>query len=707
MEIVFHIATPPKFALLVSYFFPKLKVKPFADTVQLLEPTLCNAKTKKMILFGNFTIAKHLARLGIKGCDLFGEDVSQIDQWLEVASSSEPFQSYFSLLNNYLQLRTYFIGNTVTLADLAIFVNCLQENKQLLNSKFVHLKRWFNHMSMIPQCKRLINIKPFKIQKKKPQKPKKSQIGRKKMKQGKSTYAPLPNAVKGQVVTRFPPEPSGFLHIGHAKACLLNEYYAKFYGGKMLVRFDDTNHLKEKEEYKKAILEDLATLGIKYKTISYTSDHFDVIYEYAEQILKEGNCYIDDTPQEVMKEQRFNGIESKNRNQSVEENLRLFKEMLRGTELGKKCVMRAKIDMKHDFKIMRDPSMFRCLDTPHPRYKQDILAFPLYDFACPIVDSIEGVTHALRSDEYNERNPLYYWVCDKLRIRKPIVHTFSRLNLQFTPMSKRKLGWFVATNRVSGWDDPRFPTIKGLVKRGLSIQGLREFVKVQGSSRSANLMEDYKLWALSKSVIDPECPRYNAIDKKDIVKVTITNLKSELETVSRPKYKNNPKLGNKNVYLKNEIYIEQADAKTFAVDEEITLMEWGNVIIKKIVKQENEAVSRIEAEFNPKGDWRTTKKKITWIPVENKLVNLTLVTVGHLLSIVKLNKTIKLENVINENNWIENFALGDIELGSLKVGQRLQLQRKNYYIVHKALDEENKMVFVQIPDGRPPKKNKK
>ncbi|KAJ3451422.1 eukaryotic translation elongation factor 1 epsilon-1 [Anaeramoeba flamelloides] len=169
MEIVFHFETPPKFALLVSYFFPKLKVKPFADTVQLLEPTLCDTKTKKMIVFGNYTIAKHLARLGKKARDLFGDYLTQIDQWLEVTSSTEPIQSYFSLLNNYLQLRTYFIGNTVTLADLAIFVNCLKVNKQLQNSKFVHLKRWFNHMSMIPQCKRLIDLKPFSCKKQRQQ----------------------------------------------------------------------------------------------------------------------------------------------------------------------------------------------------------------------------------------------------------------------------------------------------------------------------------------------------------------------------------------------------------------------------------------------------------------------------------------------------------------------------------------------------------
>eukprot|EP00461_Guttulinopsis_vulgaris_P000482 UN00482 len=321
----------------------------------------------------------------------------------------------------------------------------------------------------------------------------------------------LPGAAEGQVVTRFPPEPSGYLHIGHVKALLLNNYFAERFKGKMLLRFDDTNPSKEKQEYTDNIIKDMETLGVKWvgpdpakpNSPSHTSDLIPQFYEYGRQLLRAGKGYVDDTPVDKMREERLAKIESAARNNSIEKNLELFEEMIKGTELGMKCCLRAKMDMSSPVGCMRDPTFFRCNTTPHPRHGTKYICYPMYDFACPIIDSLEGVTHTLRTLEYHDRNAQYNWVCEALGLRVPKIWDFSRLNFKYTLLSKRKLQWFVDQGLVEGWFDPRFPTVQGILRRGLLVETLKEFMISQGASKNVNLMEWDKIWALNKQKLEP------------------------------------------------------------------------------------------------------------------------------------------------------------------------------------------------------------
>ena len=281
-------------------------------------------------------------------------------------------------------------------------------------------------------------------------------------------------AEEGKVVTRFPPEPSGFLHIGHIKASMLNYHYAKMYKGKMILRFDDTNPLAEKMEFVENIQADLKTLEIIPDKVSFSSDFFDQIIGYTRQLIQAGHVYADDTPADVMKEQRDAGIESKHRENTVAQNMQHFEDMLAG-KTSEYCI-RAKLNMQNEVKCLRDPVFFRCKDTPHHRTGTKYKAYPTYDLTCPIVDSLEGVTHALRTIEYRDRNPLYAWVQKVLNLRKVAIYDFSKLSYKNTVMSKRKLKWFVDEGHVEGWNDPRFPTVQGIMRRGLTVDCLKEFM---------------------------------------------------------------------------------------------------------------------------------------------------------------------------------------------------------------------------------------
>lgn len=289
----------------------------------------------------------------------------------------------------------------------------------------------------------------------------------------------LPDAEVGNVRLRFAPEPSGYLHIGHSKAALLNKYFAERYQGQVIVRFDDTNPDKESNEFVDNLLKDIDTLGIKYETVTYTSDYFPKMMEMAEKLIREGKAYVDDTPREQMQQERMDGIDSRCRNNSIEENLKFWKEMIAGTERGLMYCVRGKLNMQNPNKTLRDPVYYRCNLTPHHRIGSKFKVYPTYDFACPFVDAIEGITHALRSSEYHDRNDQYHWIQKDMGFKKVHLYEFSRVNLVYTLLSKRKLLWFVQNGKVEGWDDPRFPTVQGIVRRGLQIEALIQFMVEQ------------------------------------------------------------------------------------------------------------------------------------------------------------------------------------------------------------------------------------
>jgi glutamyl-tRNA synthetase len=507
----------------------------------------------------------------------------------------------------------------------------------------------------------------------------------------------LQGAVAGRVVTRFPPEPSGYLHIGHSKAVLLNDYYARRYKGRLIVRFDDTNPSKEKEEYQISIIEDLAKLGVKPDLITFTSDYFKAITKYAEFMIKTGLAYMDDTPQEIMKEERMERKDSKHRGQSPEDAMKFFKIMCTGSEEGSVWCLRAKIDMQSVNGTMRDPVLFRQNLEPHHRSGTAFKAYPTYDLACPIVDSLEGVTHALRTTEYNDRDEQYQWILKALDLRRVRIHAFSRVNFNYTVMSKRKLTWFVEQGYVTGWDDPRFPTVRGVVRRGIHIDALRQFMYGQGASRNVVNMEWSKFWAENKKEIDKNAKRFMAIDKTQHVKLTITDgptveSNTFLTTACHPK---DPSLGKRVVRIAKQVLLETLDTEGMTVGEEFVLVRWG---VMKLTKVED---GGLEAHCVPDGDFKAAKRKLSWIadvPINTPCL---LTEFDNLITKAKLEEEDKFEDFINSNTLAETEVIGDAGLKALQLHDTIQLERRGFFRVDRPyLGPDKPLILFMVPDGK-------
>jgi glutamyl-tRNA synthetase len=519
------------------------------------------------------------------------------------------------------------------------------------------------------------------------------------------------------VVTRFPPEPSGYLHIGHSKAALLNDYFAhiQYPGGKMILRFDDTNTEKENEEFQEAILEDVALLGIKPDKISYTSDYFDEIDRYCTQIIKDGKAFADDTPGDKMSEQRMAREPSVHRDDSVEESLARYEEMKKGTDEGRRWCVRAKISYANNNASLRDPVIFRCpkQQKPHHRTGDKYKAYPTYQFACPVVDSLEGVTHALRTTEYNDQDAQYKWILKALGLRSPFIWTFSKIQFVRTLMSKRKLTKLVDAGTVTGWDDPRFPTVRGIRRRGMTIEGLRDFMVSQGPSKNVVNMDWHTIWTMNKKVIDEKAARFTAIDKS-YVKCKIDGMpKPEPYSEDKLKHAKYP-LGEKKVWYSENIILEQEDARTFDKGEEITLMNWGNAVVKEITYESTDKadvadgvkslgnVASIELDLHLEGDFKLTKKKVTWLSTDQDLVPVELHDFDHLLKKDKLTEQEedKWEDFLTPVTDIKSEAVADCNVWDIKKDEVLQFDRKGYYRCDKAATKDSPGVFFKIPSGK-------
>ncbi|CAH8571844.1 unnamed protein product [Dicrocoelium dendriticum] len=532
-------------------------------------------------------------------------------------------------------------------------------------------------------------------------------------------FGHLPGAKVGQVVVRFPPEASGYLHIGHAKAALLNQHYRDLFEGRLILRFDDTNPSKEKAFYEESILSDLPRLGVRWDVRSHTSDHFDLILRLCEQLIQNGKAYVDDTDGETMKIERENRKPSVRRNNSVEQNLAWWDEMKRGTDFGLQCCVRAKIDMNSNNGALRDPTIYRCKRDPHVRTGTKYNVYPLYDFACPIVDSVEGVTHALRTSEYNDRNDQYAWFCEALGLRCPIVIDYSRLALQNTVLSKRKLAWFVDEGLVDGWDDPRMPTVSGILRHGMTAEGLRQFVLAQGSSRSSAQMEWDKIWAFNKKVIDPVAPRFTGLLMDPSVPLRETAphglvpvlVHGQDETTKKqvPVHPKNAQLGQRTVLLGPRVFVEYSDAACFRVGENVTFINWGNCRVLK-VHRDGDFVTELEVELNLNDtDYKKTLK-VTWLTDPGStgpaLTPTSCLLYGHLLTKAVISKDDDFKQLFNHSSKIEQCLLGDHDLRYLKKGDIIQLQRRGYYICDMPYDPkcaatgfESPCVLIQIPEG--------
>jgi glutamyl-tRNA synthetase len=493
---------------------------------------------------------------------------------------------------------------------------------------------------------------------------------------------------------------SGYLHIGHAKAALLNDYFAhELYKGTMLLRFDDTNPSKEKVEFQDAIVEDLALMGIKPDKTSFTSDYFELLYEYCIRMIKEGHAYADDTEQLKMRDERFKGIASARRNRSIEENLAIFQEMKAGSEIGLKNCIRAKMSVDNPNKAMRDPVIYRCNPLPHHRTGSTWKMYPTYDFACPIIDAHEGVTHALRTTEYTDRNDQYQWFLDTLKLRQVYIWDFARMNFIRTFLSKRKLTKLVEAGKVWGWDDPRMPTIRGVRRRGMTIPALRDFILKQGPSRNIVNMDWTNFWNANKKLIDPIAPRYTAVEKKDAVIATITGGPAAAYTEDKPKHGKNPAVGTKKVAYSSHIILDQEDVKLFAVDEEITLMSWGNAIVRKI--NGSSPITSIELELHLQGDVKKTDKKVTWLSSEGQsLVPAKLMDFDYLITKDKLEEEDNWEDFLTPQTETTVEALCDENVKELKIDDIIQLERKGYYRVDQVYAEGKPIVLFNIPTGK-------
>ncbi|KAK4040831.1 tRNA synthetases class I, catalytic domain-containing protein [Parachaetomium inaequale] len=608
-------------------------------------------------------------------------------------------------LDKHLILRTYLDGYVLGEIDTGIW-QALRGNRAAVSfikrGSLANVARWFqfieeNH----PEIQAEIKAKDAAA---------KAKVAAA-SKAGASYALALQDADQG-VVTRFLPEPSGYLHIGHAKAALLSDYFAhQAYKGTLRLRLDDTNPSKEKQEYQDAIIEDLALMGIKPDALSYTSDYFDYLYDMCIRLIKEGHAYADDTDQETMRDERFKGIASKRRDRTVEENLRIFEEMKQGSAEGVQNCMRAKLSVDNPNKAMRDPVIYRCnIETPHHRTGTKWKMYPMYDFACPVVDSHEGVTHALRATEYTDRNPQYQWFLDTLKLRQVHMWDFARMNFIRTFLSKRKLAKLVDTGKVWGWDDPRMPTIRGVRRRGMTIPALRDFILKQGPSRNVVTMDWTNFWASNKKEIDPIAPRHTAILQKDVVKVAITGAEAPAEPFStdKPRHPKNKDVGTKKVVFAPELLLDQADAKSFKDGEEITLMAWGNAFVRQI--SGGDPIPSLTCELNLQGDVKKTEKKVTWLASQGQtLVPAELWDFDYLITKDVLQEEDNMEEFLTPVTETMDDAWCDEAAAQLKKDDIIQLERRGYYRVDKGLGDwkdgeegpkGKRLVLFCIPTGK-------
>ncbi|CAD0092133.1 unnamed protein product [Aureobasidium vineae] len=635
---------------------------------------------------------------------------THIAEWQKRAEAFKPLnlkqiEGPIAELDAHLTLRTYIVGYSVTDADLdvwkAIRGNRIAHSSVIKQGLYINVSRWFN---FIEESERPV----VELASRGKEMAKKAE--------GKSDQGNYDIGLEGTekgVVTRFPPEPSGYLHIGHAKAALLNDYFAhKKYQGKLILRFDDTNPSNEKQEFEDSIVKDLELMGIKPDQVTHTSDYFQELYDAAVKMIKSGNAYADNTPQEQLRDERMKLIDSKHRNDSIEDNLAHFEEMKKGIPEGTTWFIRAKINMQDPNGAMRDPVIYRCNPQAHHRTGDAWKIYPTYDFACPVVDAVEGVTHALRTTEYNDRDAQFQWMLKAMDLRHVYNWNFARMAFVRTFLSKRKLTKIVDKGDVWGWDDPRMPTVRGIRRRGMTVPALQEFILSQGPSKSITLMDWTKIWATNKKYIDPIAGRYTAIDTKDKVTVTVTGAPAT-HTDMKDLHAKNPAVGQKKVVFSKNILLDQVDAASFAEGEEITLMNWGNAIVKSksttvvdalksplATLSGNAPISSMELELHLQGDVKKTSKKVTWLSADQELIPVKLYEFDYLLTKDKLEEEDDFEKFLNPNTSTLTECLADCNVADLKEDDIMQFDRKGFYRVDKAFKNGEPAVFFQIPTGK-------
>ncbi len=527
------------------------------------------------------------------------------------------------------------------------------------------------------------------------------------------------------IQTRFPPEPNGYLHIGSAKAIYINYATKEKYGGKFNLRYDDTNPAKEDDEYVKAIEEDLHWLGAEPDNIFYGSDYFDKCYEYAVKLISDGKAYVCDLSADEMREYRGtlteSGKESPYRNRSVKENLELFEKMKNGEFEDGACTLRAKIDMASPNMNMRDPAIYRISRQPHHRQGNKWCIYPLYDFAHPIQDALEGITHSLCSLEFENHRPLYDWVVDNIGFeKKPHQYEFARLNVTGVVMSKRYLRELVETKKVDGWDDPRMPTLCGLRRRGYTAASILDFVGRAGVSKAYSVVDFALLEHCLREELNQTAQRRIAVCEP--IKVTITNYpEGKCEYFDLPNNPNDENAGTRKVAFTRNLYIEKSDfaevppPKFFRLkpDGEVRLM--GAYIIRcnEIIKDENGEIKEIlctcdlETKNNNPIDGRKIKGTIHWVSADN-CIDAELRLYDRLFNrdnLIDIPEDSYYLDFLNPDSLkVCNNAKLELALKDAKAGDKFQFVRMGYF----CKDSKNDNCFnraVTLKDSFKPQQN--
>ncbi|HUV27753.1 MAG TPA: glutamine--tRNA ligase/YqeY domain fusion protein [Anaerolineales bacterium] len=523
------------------------------------------------------------------------------------------------------------------------------------------------------------------------------------------------NKYDGRVHTRFPPEPNGYLHIGHAKSICLNFGVAADYGGLSNLRFDDTNPSKEELEYVDSILEDVRWLGFDWEDrLYYASDYFDQLYDYAVQLIKIGKAYVCDLSADEIRAYRGTftepGIESPYQNRSVEENLDLFERMRAGEFPDGSRTLRARIDMSSPNITLRDPVLYRILDVPHHRTGDKWCIYPMYDFTHCLSDSIEGITHSLCTLEFENNRPLYDWVLDQLQVYHPQQIEFARLSLSYTVLSKRKLLQLVQAGFVEGWDDPRMPTLSGLRRRGYTPQAIRDFCNHIGVSKTNSIIDLALLEHFIRKDLNQRAPRVFGILRP--LRVVITNYPEdqveELEAINNPE---DETMGTRKVPFSRVIYIEQDDFREvpppkyrrLTPGREVRLRYGYFITCVDVVKDpETGEVIEIHCTYDPETrggnapDGRKVKATLHWlsaehaIPVEIRLYDRLFNTSNP--EDVEPGKDFK--SNINPNSLeILHGSYVENSLAKATPGTTYQFERQGYFCVDPLVSQDGKLVF--------------
>ncbi|ATA24785.1 glutamine--tRNA ligase [Brenneria goodwinii] len=513
------------------------------------------------------------------------------------------------------------------------------------------------------------------------------------------------------IQTRFPPEPNGYLHIGHAKSICLNFGIAQDYNGKCNLRFDDTNPVKEDIEYVESIKRDVNWLGFSWSgDVRYSSDYFDQLHQYAIELIGKGLAYVDELTPEQIREYRGTlkapGKNSPYRDRSVQENLELFDKMRNGGFAEGTACLRAKIDMASSFIVMRDPVLYRIKFAEHHQTGNKWCIYPMYDFTHCISDALEGVTHSLCTLEFQDNRRLYDWVLDNITIPcHPRQYEFSRLNLEYAIMSKRKLNLLVTEKIVEGWDDPRMPTISGLRRRGYSAASIREFCYRIGVTKQDNNVEMAALESCVRDDLNENAPRAMAV--LDPVKLVIENLPlGHEEWVTMPNHPNKPEMGTRQVAFSREVYIDRADFresankqyKRLVLGKEVRLRNAYVIKAEHIDKDDQDNITTIYCSYDPDtlskdpADGRKVKGVIHWVsvthglPAEFRLYD-------RLFGVANPGAADDFLSTINPESLKVTHGFVEASLAQAEAEKAYQFEREGYFCADRVYSSPQHLVF--------------